>query len=260
METLSGAEVLLVMNDPTNPDVWSCLVRKDMPLGDYPRSPIHVVRSVLVEEPPAFAAHPEEPIDPGLTVEETLALAHALSNDPNPKHLFGFARSCMPDFPVVASLLDAKGRVVALRKHHEPLDAKGLATLEALKLASTPLGQDVVRMWERLGGNLAELHEWKAPARKKSAPKPVSTSALQLAHAARRPELSGVINPDALEERLKSIGTSANDGDAKGKEAQEALIRANKALERRQWVEWYRRILDAESQDRTEQGCLTRPF
>lgn len=70
----------------------------------------------------------------------------------------------------------------------------------------------------------------------------VSTSALQAASAQIRPEQAGVADPGGLGARLAQLGA---DGSAEAEKARESLSRAQRAIDRQNWIEWYKRIRSA---------------
>jgi hypothetical protein len=79
-------------------------------------------------------------------------------------------------------------------------------------------------------------------------PRPVTPpSALVLAHAAMRPTLSRVAKPKKIGTRLRDIRSEAKAGDLKGMMALEMLQRAEKAIDRRKWVDWHKRFKNAEN-------------
>lgn len=84
-----------------------------------------------------------------------------------------------------------------------------------------------------------------------------SPSAIQLAYATRRPELSLVASKKNLESKLKAIGRAASKGDPDGLLAKAALDRATRLIEMRGWVNWYERIQRATEDDGRAPGSLT---
>jgi hypothetical protein len=83
-------------------------------------------------------------------------------------------------------------------------------------------------------------------------PRPVTPpSALVLAHAAMRPTLSRVAKPKKIGTRLRDIRSEAKAGDLQGVMALEMLQRAEKAIDRRKWVDWHKRFKKAEEAEST---------
>ena len=89
--------------------------------------------------------------------------------------------------------------------------------------------------------------------------KPMTMAALQLAHAMRRPVLSGVTRPGGLRTRFSQIGQGKKAGDKDARDAQAAIDRAEKALSRRQWIEWHKRVARV-PKDAPPPGSLTGVF
>lgn len=75
---------------------------------------------------------------------------------------------------------------------------------------------------------------------------PTSPTALKLVESTRRPETSLVVDPKAAASRVTKVIDAANAGDPEAKRAKEALDKATRELERRKWVEWYRRQREAD--------------
>jgi hypothetical protein len=74
----------------------------------------------------------------------------------------------------------------------------------------------------------------------------VSPSALKMIEATKRPEQSGVVSPAKVIERMGQVDKAAAQGDREAQQAKEALDRAARELERRRWVEFYRRMAQVE--------------
>lgn len=68
-----------------------------------------------------------------------------------------------------------------------------------------------------------------------------SPSALKLVEATRRPEMSLVVDPSKIVGRVDEVNKAASNGDPEALQAKEALAKASRELERRKWVEWYKR-------------------
>lgn len=86
-------------------------------------------------------------------------------------------------------------------------------------------------------------------------PRPVTPpSALVLAHASMRPTLSRVVKPKKIGTRLRDIRSEAKAGDPQGVMALEMLQRAEKAIDRRKWVDWHQRFKAAEAHEDTSTG------
>jgi len=85
---------------------------------------------------------------------------------------------------------------------------------------------------------------------------PISPTSLVLAYGLKRP--STLMDPAEVQKRVGEVIQAAKAGDADGIKAAEAIEKANRALERRVWVEWYKRI-EATSQDPTSQVAPTMP-
>jgi hypothetical protein len=72
-------------------------------------------------------------------------------------------------------------------------------------------------------------------------PRPVSNSALRVAHAVLRPEGSQIASPRAIARRLHTLNGQIASGARDAKLAENSLERARRMLERQNWIEWYRR-------------------
>lgn len=77
---------------------------------------------------------------------------------------------------------------------------------------------------------------------------PTSPTALKMVESVRRPETSLVVDPAAAAKRLNAVVDAAKAGDAEAKKAKEALDKATRELERRKWIEWYRKQAQADKQ------------
>lgn len=66
----------------------------------------------------------------------------------------------------------------------------------------------------------------------------VSPSALQMAQAIWKPEMAQVANPGRIKERMEALGRDSSPDAIRAKHQME---KAERALERRRWIEWYRR-------------------
>ena len=75
-------------------------------------------------------------------------------------------------------------------------------------------------------------------------PSIVANAALKLGHATRLPEASRVVNPQMLSTKLASLAEARGE-DLEAEYAARQIERARRALDRANWVEWYRRIEDA---------------
>jgi hypothetical protein len=286
------ASVLLATADPTDCNLWSFLARKGAgPLRSLPD--FEIFTAAEAEEPPAPPrGHALPLLDVGLSEEEADSVLFALRSDEDTKHLGGFASTLEGEFPVSAALLHAKG-LLALTRSTMPVGEPSEATgdkitpeqqradearklLLSLSALTAPLG--LGGMWEKYDDSLRTLarrasgrESWDELRRKlllvlklfrgpvAAAPLPISASALQLAFALRRPELSGVSDPDKLDSRLRGVSRSVKRGDDDGKAAQKVLRRANQLLERRSWTSWYKKSRQIEREERLP-GTLTGGF
>lgn len=331
--------VLVAAHDPTDPEIWSFIVKsvggKALPesLGSHVR-----VESCERVATPDVDSRPfkHAELDEGLTNDDAHAILHALRKDDNPKHLGGFASVVDDEYPIAAGLLRAKARLATLRmaaRRKGGISADMAPLVRAFRALDIPLEpyQDVFTSLagyktpfqptasepgaiERLRGMqtpemIAQLHQalslfTRKPdrlavkdaevaselkvspisvaaaremlillpglvlvvdpiKRKLVGPltrKPLTMAALQLAHATRRPVLSRVTRPDALKNRFRQIGVGKQQGVEGAEEAQGLLDRADKALSRRQWVEWYKRMDKLPKSDGPPPGSLTKAF
>lgn len=283
--------VLLATADPTSVHLWSFLARKGA--GPLRSSPDFEILSVTeAEEPPRLTrGHSVPLLDAGLSAEEADAVLFALRSDEDTKHLGGFASTLDGEFPISAALLHAKGLLALTRSvmpTGEPAEAGEKVTpeqeraeearklLRALSALTKPLGLEGV--WEKYDSSLRTLarrtsgrEAWDELRRKlllvlelsrgpaAAAPLPISASAIQLAFALRRPEMSGVSDPDRLDSRLRGVSSSAKRGEGQAKAAQKVLQRANQLLERRSWTSWYKKSRQIQGEVRGP-GTLTGGF
>jgi len=135
---------LLVVQDPSDPSVWTFLARW-MATGDAGSSPpkiagpITFLRFEPVEEPIQGSPQINIPsLDVGLTEDNLYTLHHALCHDNDPKRLVGLAGAFDEDFPISASLLRNKARLEDL-----------------IRVVNRETGP--VRVEERLNGTLSPL-------------------------------------------------------------------------------------------------------
>ncbi len=68
----------------------------------------------------------------------------------------------------------------------------------------------------------------------------ISPSALQLALAEGKPVMSGVRTPGKVPYLLDSISRDSDNKDVQGMRARAMMEKAERAIERRRWIEWYR--------------------
>lgn len=141
----------------------------------------------------------------------------------------------VPDADALRKVLSAMTKNVSLTAKSTEELSKELGVVEGLvKLAKSLM---VV-----LPGGIALVR----PALKLPRPE-TPPSALVLAHASMRPTLSRVAKPKQIGRRLRDIRTEAKSGDAQGMMALEMLQRAEKAIDRRKWVDWHKRFKAAEA-------------
>lgn len=281
---LGFSSVLLATNDPTNTDLWTFLARApNSPLRKEPdeKTPFRVLSIEPVLEPviPAKEKH-STVLDNGLSVAEVEAVTHALAYDDDEKHLGGFASTLDPEYPMAAALLYAKAKLAAARsyglgtgpeKTSDPLSIVDAAcsknVLEALRSHSAPLGQEVVLMWSRYepvifamsAKHCAMFMDRLRSLKSQDAPKPIPASAIQLAYASKRPELSRVEDRKKIGRKLHVISKAADAGVELAQTAQGSVTRAEKLLERRGWIDWYRRIENVKMSEKgPPPGSLTR--
>lgn len=272
--------ILLATNDPTNTDLWTFLARnpREQAWRGTQSQGFRIIDVEPVREP-IVPAHEQSSsaLDKGLSIAEVEAITHALAHDNDEKHLGGFASTLEPEYPLSAALLYAKAKLAAARSYGLGVEPSGSAresktptgivnaacsknVLETLRSKSAPLGQEVVRMWNRYEPVLSAMsakhcsmltERLRGLTESAEAPKPVPASAIQLAYASKRPELSRVQNRKKIGRKLSVISKAADAGLPMAQTAQGSVTRAEKLLERRGWVDWFRRI---ESVKMTEKG------
>ncbi len=110
---------LLETQDPTDPRAITMLARgRPLAAGD---EVLRIARIEPVENPPPGTerADPEtHPFDPGLSIAEVRMIRRALSEERNPRHLWGLASCLAPSFPIAASMLRA--RKIAVESNRPP--------------------------------------------------------------------------------------------------------------------------------------------
>ena len=285
------SEIVLAMNDPTDNRGWTFLARSyDRPVLDtrYQSDPSFRFVSISdpIAEPLIKTETPDTILDKGLTSGEVQAIQHALAYDNDPKHLGGFASTLETDYPLAAVILRIKAKLATARAAglgQSPLvkdDFEGTVDLvcsrNAVKLfreMTRGLGDSVEKMWtdyEPVTNALTAKHcdtlvrkiqTAKTEAANKGPLTPIPPAAIQLAYAQKRPQLSSVANVRKIVSKMKSISAAAEAGDENGQKAKDVMSRAEKLLERRAWVEWYRRIesvQNAQQEKGPAPGSLTR--
>lgn len=259
--TRSGfSPIVLVTNDPTDNQVWTVLGRWSLRSSEaFDSEDVRLFQLQETEEPPQGLISPKTQgegsscLDVGLTDEEVFAVRFAIAYDESPKHLGGLGTTFDPDYPIAAGLLYAKAALADV----EAYGSRGLiharSFVDLLARLTTALGPDVKKGWKRyerlmltreqyvrLKNILGKL-EGHVRRRGQKAPPPVTAAALQLALATRRPELSLVADRDVVTGRVKEINRLVKKGHPQAREAAIRLERANKLLERRNWIDTYRR-------------------
>lgn len=197
---LVAPAALLVTEDPTEPGTWSVLTPKAS-IRSNPGPAVEVLTKpepVANIEPPVLARCPN--LDAGLLQDEARAVALALIKDVDPERLGGMAATFAADLPIVGALLHTKARLELAKRelrpeearaHQEylrtlgererplshtraglgsrtgmtarvPTDAAGKA-VEALRRATSDLGQMAATSWDRYGGAIAVLAEDDPP-------------------------------------------------------------------------------------------------
>lgn len=261
---LGFQDPLLVTHDPTDSGVWTMLVRWACP-ADEVLSARYITPLKLepVEEPPVHEIDKNGVLDRFLTQDEVWAVVYALGKDDDTKHLGGFAMTFEPDYPIAANLLKAKSLLAAIRSYRSPrMKAEGKsaeALVKVLQKASQGLGPEAERGWEKykdivlteqnqkgLGAVVRDLGAAQVRKRAGKSPLPIkiTPAALQLSLSTRRPTLSHVSNPDGIRQKLQAIYRAADAGDPKGIEAKEKIVAAERFMERRKWVDWYKQLTD----------------
>jgi hypothetical protein len=144
LEALGFAAALAVLQDPTDPRLFSGVARW---LGEPKGRPgLEVLAIEAVEEPPDPNAdgHDAMPgvLDPGLTTDEIATVRRALGSDVNVRQLHGLADSLSPFYPAAASFLRAKASLLELR---EPANRAAIFGANAEAIAK--LAGDVSRAY-----------------------------------------------------------------------------------------------------------------
>jgi hypothetical protein len=120
LSALGFAHAALVVQDPSDPEVWTFLARWMGTESAKPPSeagPIRFTRFDPVEEPAPLSPRVDVPsLDVGLTEDNLYGIRYALAHDDDPKRLAGLARSFDEDFPIAASLLRNKARLEDLNR------------------------------------------------------------------------------------------------------------------------------------------------
>jgi len=295
LRRLGFSQVLLATSDPTDSRCWTFLARSSGSGIKRPsKGPFRIFSiSAPLNEPPDLLPdlslrevgerEDKSPLDDGLSPKEVEALIHALAFDDDPKHLGGFASTLDPDFPVASALLYVKAKLATARASglgspdsSRKDDFEGMIdatctrnAMRSFRELTQDMGKDVQAMWTKYepianvmtGKHCEVLMKKIEDAKKKRArPSPIPTSAIQLVYAQKRPQLSHVSNVKKIVPKLKAIHTSARAGEPDGEKAKDILARAERLLERRTWVEWYRRIRDVQSaqQGGPAPGSITR--
>lgn len=132
----------LITPDPTDRSVATLIARWRLDSSEAFDTPeVQLFQLQAVEEPPAnVKTSGDESLNPaaivldgGLTRQEIEALAWALINDEDAKHLGGFASTFEPDFPIASSLLRAKAALANSRSMGSVLSEQLRAKNEKLR-------------------------------------------------------------------------------------------------------------------------------
>lgn len=119
MEANGFSPVLFRAQDPTAETVWSFIARVRQVKPAVP--PLSLLSFERVNEPPPTLRQAStHQLDRGLLAEELGAIEHALAKENEPKHLTGFASTLSPSFPIAASLLHAKAKLVETEHRGTP--------------------------------------------------------------------------------------------------------------------------------------------
>lgn len=278
------SEILVSLNDPTDTDYWTFIARlpKGSPIGFPSGSPLRIESMELIDEPTVQTDEYLSPLlDAGLTQSEVEAIQHALIYDNDEKHLGGFASTLEPEYPLAACLLYIKAKLALARSYGLGADHSRQSSLQstidsacsrnliqALSDKSASLGPEVSSMWARfipVVNNMSARHcdalmkKLDEVSVSQEMPPVIPNAAIQLAYATKRPELSLVEDRKKIGQKLKIISKVAGEGNQVALQAQNVVSRAEKLLERRSWVQWFRRIEDAKALGQgPPPGSLTR--
>lgn len=118
------------------------------------------------------------------------------------------------------------------------MSASGLAKELDVPLAITAVGLMALRP---IGNGVVTVDPVIGARVLPEGPRPVSHSALRVAHAVLRPEGSQIASPRAIARRLHTLNGQVSAGLRDAKKAETSLDRAKRVLERQNWIEWYRR-------------------
>lgn len=195
VEKSGFSPVVLATQDPSDGSVWSFIARWGLSSSEaFDQGPLRLYQIQEVDEPPQTMVPPIDPpesLDAGLLLDEISAIRYALAKDDDTRHLTGFASVLAPEFPISAGLLRAKSAILdatqsavsiagegeGVRERQkrvyeaattvvgffEAFDWVGDAAsdaLDALKKATSDLGDVVRDMWDRYGGIVEVLGGW----------------------------------------------------------------------------------------------------
>jgi len=120
VESAGFAKTQLVTQDPTDPEVFNVVSQWSLSTTETFDVPDKLTFFSLqaVETPPSVIAAtmpaPPPTLDAGIPFDDAIAVAYAIGREADPKHLTTFATTLLPDFPVSASLLNAKAKLLSL--------------------------------------------------------------------------------------------------------------------------------------------------
>lgn len=274
-----GFQAKTAYQDPTSARVWSAIVKRQGDVAPSSRMTISDLTPVspVQDSPPST----DELLDRGLTQEEASAVRVAISRERDPKRLEGFAEALAEDHPIAHALVLDKARRAkdartfrvagrALSDDGRVVHAPGAYLRQMpLSAADVPAYRKALALLAEGGGNaslgdlgpshiaeaayasFAEDGRTLAPSAvnhfSSASPgyTPPPNAARQLAFATLRPKTSGVREPSRIRQRMNSVRSAAAAGDTEAKKAAEQIRRAQRFIERQNWVMWYNRASEA---------------
>lgn len=282
---LGFPNAILVSQDPTDNRVVRLIARR----AGTPRSTdglVQIGKVEAVDDAPSVDAKPDSRatgLDPGMTADEVEAVRYALAREHHPGHLWGFATTLEPSFPVAATLLQSRRRRLEegsaapsspLSAERGKPDAESLARLERLREQALEYGREhaippeIVREEIRrcvyllaseqsgeaapafvaaaeacvLGFGLVDREALAVVCPFVAKDVFVSPAAVHLTLARMKPEISGVSDAPRGRRIQKSLDQEPTAAERPQRlRARSAMAKAQKAIERRRWVEWYKR-------------------
>lgn len=267
VEACGYTGTLLVTQDPSNPNVFSVITIPIDREGEPPPF-MTIVSEESVQLPVRPRTKIPEVLDRFIPYDEAVAVAYVLGRETDKKHILTFSETLLPDYPIAAMLLKARAALLDRRPRVK-------TDIASLRRATQGMGAGVEDSWAtiaddsgptpwgyaqfiELPGGIMLPNARVIRESQRKPPKAVSPTAIATYSTMTRPGRTIVQNPSRVSERIREMTAMASRGDRGALKGRDELMRAQKLVERRKWIEQYHRLLRAEKEGApTFRGSLT---